>query len=103
MDQLGNLRANQMCTEKLASRLVENGLDYALVIAEGYGLAIADKWKTTDANVMPSLFRSLFSEADRCNLREAVSASGDHALVDRMRVKALDRLDTDDAFVLGLV
>ena len=45
----------------------------------------------------------LLGQADRSDLRRAIGAAGDHALVHRVRMQPLDGLDADDAFVLGLV
>src|SRR4029077_4191595 len=40
---------------------------------------------------------------DGRDLRRAIGAAGNEFFVDRMRMQALDRLDADDAFVLGFV
>src|SRR5215510_14366478 len=92
-----------MSAEQLTGFLVENDLYQALILAERNCLAVAYEGKATDPDVELFLFRSLFGQADRCDLRRAIRAAGDHRLVHRVRVEALDRLNANDAFMLGLV
>src|SRR5262249_20275196 len=83
--------------------LVEDHLDEALILAERNRLPIAHKGEATDTDLAAALFRPGLGEADRGDLRIAVSAAWDEVLVEGMRVQPLDRLDTDHALVLGLV
>src|SRR5262245_44731871 len=92
-----------MSAEQLTGFLVENDLYQALILAERNCLAVAYEGKAADPDVELFLFRSLFGQADRCDLRRAIRAAGDHRLVHRVRVEALDRLNAHDAFMLGLV
>ena len=59
--------------------------------------------KAADPDVELLVLCRLLGEADRSDLREAIGAAGDEQLVHRMRMQALDRLDADHAFMLGLV
>src|ERR1700722_13310297 len=103
LDELSDLRADHVRAEKLPGLLVENDFDQPLVLAKRSRLAVADKGKTPDANVELLIFRRLFGQTNRGDLRRAIGATGNHQLVHRVRMQSLDRLDADDAFVLGLV
>src|ERR1035441_8745542 len=103
LDQFGNLDADRGADEELPGLLVEDHFDQALVLAERDGLAVADEGKAADADVDLFILGRLFGQADRGDLRRTISAAGNQQLVHRMRLQALDRLDADHAFVLGLV
>src|SRR3569832_1529717 len=103
LDQFGDLGADHMGAEKLPGLLVEDDLLQPLVLPKRDRLAIADEGEAADADVELLLLRGLLGEADGGNLRRAIRTAGDHRLVHRVRIEALDRLDADDAFVLGLV
>jgi hypothetical protein len=47
-----------VCAQELTAFFVEDYLDQPLILAECDGLAIADKWETTDA------YLELLSDAD---------------------------------------
>src|SRR5262249_27615393 len=103
LDQLGHLRADHVRAEQRPGLLVEDHLDETLVLAQRDRLAVADEWKAADADIELVLLRRLLGEADRGDLRRAIGAARDEALVHGMRLEALDRLGADDALVLGLV
>src|SRR5450759_87728 len=103
LDQFGNLDADHVGAEQLPGLLVEDHFDQALVLAERNRLAIADEGKAANTDVVLFILGRLFGQADRGDLRRAIGAAGDQQLVHRMRLQALDRLDADHAFVLGLV
>src|SRR5262245_6477570 len=92
-----------MSAEQLAGLLVENDLHQPLILAERNRLAVAHEGKAAHPDVEFLLLRSLLGEADGRDLRRAISAAGDHRLVHRVRVEALDRLNANDAFMLGFV
>src|SRR5882762_4540308 len=66
-------------------------------------LAVADERKAANPHIALLLLGGLLGETDRGNLRRAISAAGNKALLHRMWLEALDRLDADDALMLGLV
>ena len=103
LDELGDFGADHVGAEQLAGLLVEDHLDQALVLAERDRLAVADEGEAADADLDLLLLGRLLGQADRRDLRRAIGAAGNEPLVDRMRIEPLDRLDADDAFVLGLV
>src|SRR5262249_35085271 len=84
-------------------RLVEDDLYQTLIFTKCDRLAVADERKAANADVALLLLGGLLGEADRGDLRRAIGAAGNEALVHRMRLEALDRLDADDTFVLRLV
>src|SRR5262245_27092294 len=92
-----------MNAEELTGFLFKNDFHQALILPERNCLAFAHEGKAADPDVELFLFRSLFSQADRCDLRRAISAAGDHRLVNRVRVEALDRLNANHTFMLGFV
>src|SRR5437870_9664704 len=92
-----------MRAEQRPGLLVEDHLDEALVFAQRDRLAVAYEWKAADADIEVVLLRRLLGEADRGDLRRAIGAARDETLVHGMRFETLDRLDADDALVLGLV
>src|SRR5688572_15863470 len=92
-----------MGAEKLTGLLVEDHLGEALILAERHCLAVADKWEAADPDLKLLLLRRLLGEAHRGDLRRAIGAAWNQALVHRVRVESLDRLDADHALVLGLV
>jgi len=103
LDQLGDLGADHVSAEQLPGLLVEDHFHEALILAERDGLAVADEGEAADADIEFLIFRRLLGKTDGSDLRRAISAAGDHLLVHGMRMQALDRLDADHAFVLGLV
>src|ERR1700704_1110816 len=103
LNQFGHLGTDHVRTEQLAGLLVEDHLDQSLVFAERDRLAIADKRETPDADLTPALFGPRFREPDRGNLRIAIGAARNEILVGGMRMQALDGLDANHAFMLGLV
>src|SRR5580704_3714464 len=103
LNELGDFGADHVGAEQLAGLLVEDHLDQALVLAERDRLAVADEGEAADADLDLLLLSRLLGEADGGDLRRAIGAAGNEPLVDRMRMQSLDRLDADDAFVLGLV
>src|SRR3569832_226485 len=103
LDQFGDLCADHMGAEKLPGLLVEDDLLQPLVLPKRDRLAVADEGEAADADVELLLLRGLLGEADGGNLRRTIRAARDHRLVHRMRVETLDRIDADDALVLGLV
>src|SRR5882724_6054054 len=103
LDQLGDLGAHHVRAEQLSGRLVEYHLHQALIFAKRDRLAVADEWETANPHIALLLLGGLLGETDRGNLRRAISATGNEALLHRMWLETLDRLDADDAFVLGLV
>src|SRR6185437_10342515 len=78
-------------------------LDQTLILAERDGLAVADKGEAADADVELLVLARLLGQPDGGDLRRAIGAAWDHQFVHRVRIEALDRLDADDALVLGLV
>src|SRR5262245_65899874 len=92
-----------MRAEQCPGLLVEDHLDEALVLAQRDRLAVAYERKAADADIELVLLRRLLGEADRGDLRRAIGAARDKALVHGMRLEALDRLDADDTLVLGLM
>src|SRR5215510_13482547 len=103
LDQFGHFGADHVGAKQLAGFLVEDNLHQTLILAQGNGLAVADEGKTADANVELLLLGSLRCQADRGDLGRAIGAARNHQFVHRMRVQAFDRLDANDAFVLGLM
>ncbi|MGY3082320.1 hypothetical protein ACVWZZ_008728 [Bradyrhizobium sp. LM6.10] len=103
LNQLGDLCADHVGAEELAGLLVEDHLDQALVLAERDRLAVTDEGEAADADLAATLLGLGFGEADGGHLRLAIGAARDQVLVHGMRVQALDRLDADHAFMLGLV
>ena len=57
---------------------IEHGLDEAFHLTQRNRLAIANERKAADADVYFLFLGSLFGETDRCDLRRAVGAAGDH-------------------------
>src|SRR5262249_21841603 len=103
LNELRYLGADHVRAEQLTGFLVEDNLHQALIFAQRYGLAVADEGKAANPYVEPFLFGRLFGEADRSDLRRAVCAAGNQRLVHWMRIESLDRLNADNALVLGLV
>src|SRR6516164_353838 len=103
LDQLGYFRADHVGTEQRPARFVEDHLDQPLVLTERDGLAVSHKRKPADPDLALLLLCALLREADRGDLRGAVGAARDEPLVHRVWVQALDRLDTNDPFMLGLM
>src|SRR5262249_3944518 len=103
LDQFGYFGADHVRADELPGFLVEDHLDEALILAERNRLPIAHKGEATDTDLAAALFRPGLGEADRGDLRIAVSAAWDEVLVEGMRVQPLDRLATDHALLLGLV
>ena len=103
LDQLGHLGADHVGAEKLAGLLVEDRLDQPFRLAQRNRLAVADEGEAPDIDLEAGFLRPLLGKPDRGDLRIAIGAARDLQLVHRMRVLAGDRLDTDDALVLGLV
>ena len=103
LDQFGDFGADHMRAEQLPGLLVEDDLHQALILAQRNRLAVADEGKAADADVELLLFGRLFGKAHGSDLRRAIRAAGDHQLVHRVRMQALDRLDADHALVLGFV
>src|SRR5579862_1548953 len=71
LDQLGDLGADHVRAEELASLAVEHGLDHALGLAERDCLAVADERKTPDFNLVALIAGRLLGEADAGDLRAA--------------------------------
>src|SRR5262245_53455341 len=92
-----------MRAEQCPGPLVEDHLDETLVLAQRDRLAVAYERKAADADIELVLLRRLLGKADGGDLRRAIGAARDEALVHGMRLEALDGLDADDALVLGLV
>src|SRR5579862_2763464 len=103
LNEFGHFRADHVCAEELPGLLVEDHFDHTLVLAHGDRLAVADEREVTNADVELFLLAGLFGETDRGDLRRAIGAAGNEQLVHWMLMQPLDRLDADDAFVLGLV
>src|SRR5262245_27859090 len=103
LDQLRHLRADHVRAEQRAGLAIENHLHEALIFAQRDALAVADEGKAADADVELVGFCRLLGKSDRGNLRRAIGAARDQPLVHGMRLEALDRLDTDDALMFGLV
>src|SRR5262245_29821997 len=92
-----------MRAEQCPGPLVEDHLDETLVLAQRDRLAVAYERKAADADIELVLLRRLLGKADGGDLRRAIGAARDETLVHGMWLEALDRLDADDALVLGLV
>ncbi len=103
LDQFGHFGADHVRAEQLAGFLVEDHLDQTLVFAERNRLAVADERETADTDFVTAFLGLRFGQADGRDLRLAISAARDQVLLHRMRMQALDRLDTDHAFMLRLV
>src|SRR5262249_34585315 len=88
---------------QLAGLGVEDGLDEPLVLAERDRLAVADEREAADFDIAALLLGRGLGQADAGDLRLAVGAAGYHALVQRVRVEALDGLDATDTLVARLV
>src|SRR6185369_17903758 len=72
--------------------------------AERDRLAVPDKWKVADLDLVPGVARRLFGQADAGDLRPAIGAGRDVARVEGVHiVEAGDVLDADDALMHRLV
>ena len=103
LDQLGHLGADHVRPEQLPGLGIEHRLDQPVRLAQGDGLAVAGEGEAADLDREPQLLGLGLGEADAGDLRLAIGAAGDLALVHRVGVQALDRLDADHPLVLGLV
>ena len=84
LDQLGDFGADHMRAEQFAGLGVEHGLDHAFGLAERDGLAVALIGEMADLHLMAGVFRRLFRQADRGDLRRAIGAAGNVLGVHRM-------------------
>ena len=66
-------------------------------------LPLPTNGKAADLDGEAGVLGLLLGQADAGDLRRAIGAAGDLELVERVRMLAGDRLDADDALVLGLV
>jgi len=104
LDQLGNLGADHVRTEKLAGLAVEHRLDHAFGLAECNRLTVAGKREVTDLDLVTGLSRCLLGQAHARDLWPAIGAGGDVVPIERVHVvDPGDPLDADDTFVHRLV
>src|SRR3984893_6160743 len=92
-----------MRAQKFSGFGIEDCFYESLRLAERDRLAIADEGKATAPDFNTQLFSFCLGEADRRDLRIAIGATGNHRLVQRMRVESFDRLDANHAFMFGLM
>ena len=92
-----------MHAEDLARRLVGDHLDEALRLAERDGLAVRGEREAAHRHLAAGFPGAGFGRADRGDLRMAVGARGDVAVVDGPRALAGDGLGCHDALGHGLV
>ena len=104
LDQFGDFGPDHVGAQQLAGLGIEHGLDQPLGLAQGDGLAIADKRELADLDGISGLFRLGLGQTDGCDLRVAIGTARDGIGFDRMDVVlARDQFCHHDPFVAGLV
>src|SRR5882757_2374542 len=98
-DELGRLRADDVRAKHLAGLGVGDDLDEAASLSMDDGPAQRREWKLADSYFVSLIFRLLFSETYRCDLRMRIRASCDQLLLHRRHALAGDVFDRGHAFM----
>src|SRR6476661_3398508 len=84
LNELGDLGPDHVRAEKLSALGIEDGLDQPLGLAEDDGLAVGGIREAADLHGSTFRARRLLGHADARNLRRAIGAGRDGALVERV-------------------
>ena len=85
LDQLGHLGPDHMGAQHFPCGRIKDRLDQAFRFSKRNGFAIPGERKTPNFDLVPGLFRLRFCQTDRGDLRVAIGAAGDTALVHRVK------------------
>ena len=102
-DQVGRLRADDLCAEQLAVLALAHDLDRPVAVAVDERRADASEREAPDDDVVATVLCLLLGEAEARHLRVAKGRRGNVVVGERVHLQAGGVLDGDDSLIGGLV